>query len=424
MNPLITIWRTKELRNGFLLILLAVTVFRLAAHIPVPGIDASGLQALLAQNQFLGMLNVFAGGTLEGFSIVAMGVAPYITASIIIQLLGMIFPSVEEMQKEEQGRQKLNRYTRFLTVPLAIFQAYGLMRILQSQGGLVSVPTLATDPVALVATLLAMAAGTVFLMWLGELISEQKLGNGMSIMIFAGIISGLPSLVGNTIQTYTPADLLDIIMVLVLGLVMVVAVVAISEAQRNIPVQYARGQAGGANIPSTLPLRVNMGGMIPIIFAMSMLVLPPLVAQYLVTARSIWLQQAATEVLVLFGNRLVYGAVFFLLVFGFTFFYASVVFKPEQVAENLQKQGGFVVGVRPGEATALYLQKVVNRILLLGAVFLATIAVLPIGVQELTGNANLVVGGSSVIIVVSVILDIVKQVQAQLSMRAYESHLG
>jgi preprotein translocase subunit SecY len=275
-----------------------------------------------------------------------------------------------------------------------------------------------------VATLLAMAAGTVFLMWLGELISEQKLGNGMSIMIFAGIIAGLPGIVGTTIQTYTPADLMNIVLMLALGVVMIVAVVAISEAQRNIPVQYARGGMGGANVPSTLPLRVNMGGMIPIIFAMSMLVLPPLLAQYFVTARSAWLQQAATQILVWFGNMWIYGALFFGLVFAFTFFYASVVFKPEQVAENLQKQGGFVVGVRPGEATARYLQKVVNRILLLGAFFLATIAVLPIFVQQITGNANLVIGGSSVIIVVSVILDIVKQVQAQLSMRAYESHLN
>jgi preprotein translocase subunit SecY len=257
-------------------------------------------------------------------------------------------------------------------------------------------------------------------MWLGELISEKKMGNGISIMIFAGIIASMPGFLAQLLATYTSADLMNVLILLAVTVVTIIGVVVVSEAQRNIPVQYARGGGQGSKVASSLPLRVNMGGMIPILFALSLIVLPPLVAQFFVNARTEFIREAATRTIALFGDNVFYGVVYFILVFSFTFFYASVVFKPEQVAENLQKQGGFIPGVRPGEQTAKYLQWVVNRILLLGAVFLATIAIMPVVMQEFTGTQNLVVGGSSVIIVVSVIVDIVKQVEAQLTMRSYE----
>ncbi len=415
MNYFLRALKIPELRNGLLFILFVLTIFRLTAHIPVPGIDADTLSSLLTGNQFLGLLNVFSGGTLKNFSIVALGVAPYITASIIFQLLGMMIPAVEEMQKEEQGRQKLNRWTRFATVPLSFLQGYALISVINQSTGL------AIQGVELIIALVCMSAGTVFLMWLAELISEKKLGNGMSIMIFAGIIASFPGFVGQTLATYTQAELVNMIIFVALSLVTVVAVVFISEGQRNLPVQYARGgTGGGTKVTSSLPLRVNMGGMIPILFALSLITLPPLAGQYFLNARSEVIRNIASTVIDLFSAGWFYGLAYFLLVVMFTFFYASVVFRPEQVAENLQKQGGFIPGVRPGEQTAHYLQWVVNRILLAGAVFLATIAVLPVIMQEATGNQNLLVGGSSVIIIVSVIIDMVKQTEAQLSMRSYD----
>lgn len=415
MEMLKRLFSIPEVRRGLLFIVFVISIFRLAAHIPVPGIDPASLESLLTGNQFLGLLNVFSGGTLENFSVVALGVAPYITASIIFQLLGMIFPSVEEMQKESQGREKLSRYTRLATVPLSFLQGYGLITLVNQQTGL------AISGFTLLVTLTTMTAGTIFLMWLGELISEKKLGNGMSILIFAGIISALPGFIGQLAATYTKSDLVTMIVFAALMLLTIFGVVYVSEAQRNLPVQYARGGMGGSSkVSSTLPLRVNMGGMIPIIFALSLIVLPPLVGQFFVDARTQIVADIATGVIELFNNGLFYGLAYFVLVVAFTFFYASIIFRPDQVAENLQKQGGFIPGVRPGVPTAGYLQWVVNRILLVGAVFLATIAVLPVVMQEVTGNTSLVVGGSSIIIVVSVVIDMVKQIDAQLTMRSYD----
>lgn len=415
MNLFLRIFRTPELRNGLLFILMVVTIFRFTAHIPVPGIDASSLSSLLVGNQFLGLLNVFSGGTLENFSVVALGVAPYITASIIFQLLGMIFPSIEEMQKEEQGRQKINRLTRFATVPLCLLQGYALITLINKSTGLV------ISGFDLVIALVSMTAGTIFLMWMAELISEKKMGNGMSIMIFAGIIASFPGFIAQTLATYTRAQMMDIIVFVALMAVTVIAVVFVSEGQRNLPVQYARGGAnGGTKVISSLPLRVNMGGMIPILFSLSLITLPPLIGQFFVDARTQVVRDVATWVVTAFTASWFYAIVYFCLVVMFTFFYASIVFQPEKVAENLQKQGGFIPGVRPGTPTANYLQWVVNRILLAGAVFLGTIAVLPVVMKEVTGNPNLLVGGSSVIIVVSVIIDMVKQTEAQLTMRSYD----
>jgi len=269
-----------------------------------------------------------------------------------------------------------------------------------------------------------MTAGTIFLMWLGELISERNVGNGISILILAGIIASLPQFLQQTIVTYDSSELINLVLIAVLTIVTVVAVVIVNEGQRNIPIQYARGVRGGSGggaAMSHLPMRVNMGGMIPIIFAISIMVFPPLVAQFFLEARTGVVRSAAEFTLELFGNSAFYGILYFLLVFGFTFFYASVVFKPDNIAENLQKQGAFIPGIRPGKQTENYLNFVKNRLLLTGATFLGVIAVLPLIVQEVTGSQNLVVGGASVLILVAVIIDMLKQIESQVAMRSYDN---
>ncbi len=419
METLKRIFRIKEIRNSLLFLVFVIVVFRVAAHIPVPGIDPSALTSLLDGNQFLGLLNMFSGGTLSNFSIVALGVSPYITSSIIFQLLGMIFPTIEEMRKEEQGRQKLNRYTRLATVPLAFLQGFGLLRLLETQSQI----KISLDLWPFVLALVCVTAGTIFLMWMGELATERKMGNGISLLIFAGIMAGLPSVMAQTFATYTSGDLITLILFGVLTVVTIVGVVVVSEGQRNIVVQYARGGSSqmSGKVQSTLPLRLNIGGMIPILFALSIVALPPLLAQFFTQARTEVLRNVAQWIIVIFQNNTFYAIAYFAMVVAFTFFYASIVFRPEQIAENLQKQGGFIPGVRPGEQTVKYLQWMMNRLLLSGSVFLATIAVLPNVVQGITGNQNLVIGGAAVIIVVSVVIDIIKQVQSQLSMRSYDA---
>lgn len=415
------IWKIKELRNSLLFLILCVSIFRVAAHITVPGIDSEGLSAFLNSNQFLGLLNMFSGGTLENFSVVALGIAPYITASIMFQLLGMIFPQMEEMQKEASGREKISRWTRWATAPLAIVQAFGIMTLLGQQGGQLGTG-FSIGGFTLVAALATMTAGTLFLMWLGELMTEKNIGNGVSILILAGIVAGFPGFIQRVAATYTQADLFNLILFLVVTVVTILAVVVVNEGQRNIPVQYARGLQGGASrkIQSHLPMRVNLGGMIPIIFAVSIIVFPALIAQFFVSAKTEIVRVIAEFVIEAFANGWFYGVVYFLLVFGFTYFYATVVFRPDQVAENLQKQGGFIPGVRPGAPTENYLGWLRNRILFGGASFLAIIAVLPVIVQGITGSPNLIVGGASILIVVAVVIDMVKQIESQITMRNYE----
>lgn len=415
------IWKIKELRNSLLFLLLAVSIFRVAAHITVPGIDATGLDTFLNSNQFFGLLNMFSGGTLENFSIVALGIAPYITSSIIFQLMGMIFPQVEEMQKDAQGREKLNRWTRYTAAPLAFVQGFGVLSIIQQQGGTLG-SAFSIEGFALIVALVSLTAGTIFLMWLGELMNERNIGNGISLLILAGIISGFPGFIQRVASTYTQSDLFNVVLFLVLTIVTIIAVIVINEGQRNISVQYARGMKGvqTRKVASHLPLRVNLGGMIPIIFAVSIMVFPPLIAQFFSQAKTQIIRDISSYVIELFSNNLFYGIIYFLLVFSFTYFYATVIFRPEQVAENLQKQGGFIPGVRPGVQTEQYIRWVRNRILLGGAVFLSAIAILPVIVKGITQSPNLIVGGSSVIIVVAVIIDMIKQVESQISMRNYD----
>ncbi len=416
---------TRDIRNDILFVLFIFVVFRALAHVPVPGVDVSGLQTFFNSNQILGLLNILTGGGLENFSVVMLGVGPYITSSIIFQLLGMIVPQLEEMQKEsEQGRQRINQWTRLATVPLAFIQAYGTIVFLQRAGSAGGASLLGSmDPFSIAMAMLVVSAGTIFLMWLGELISERRVGNGISLLIFAGIVAGLPTALLRVFSTYDQSQLINVILFTIIALVTVAGVVFITEGQRNIPVTYAkfaRGGAPGGGVHSHLPLRVNQAGVIPIIFAISIVLFPPLLAQFFTESTLPFLRQAANVVIELFNpNGIVYAVVYFLLVFAFTYFYTAVIFKPDQIAENLQRQGGFIPGTRPGAETSHYLATVSNRILLAGALFLGVIAILPIILQNFTG-ANLVIGGTSLLIVVSVVIETVKQINSQLIMRDYE----
>ena len=416
------IWTTPDLRNSILLVLLALVVFRVGAHLPIPGVDPSALRNFFAQNQFLGLLNIFSGGGLENFSVVMLGVGPYITASIIVQLLTMIVPRLEEISKDgEAGHRRINQYTRYLTVPLAILQAYGFIVILRGQAGGQLVGQLETWQ--LTVSLLTVTAGTIFLMWLGEIISERKIGNGISLLIFAGIVASIPQQVQQLAATFDPTQLFSVIAFMVVVIVTVVGVVVVTEAQRNIPVNYARmmrGPHATGGATSNLPLRLLQAGLIPIIFAISVILFPPMVAQFFVRSQADWLVRAAEFTITLFQSQLFYAIAYFVLVFGFTYFYTAVIFKPDQIAENLQKQGGFVPGIRPGTPTIEYLGQTMNRIVFPGALFLSAIAVLPLALQSFTGSQLLVVGGTSVLIVVQVVIETMRQINAQLVMRDYE----
>lgn len=413
-------WNIKEVRNGLLFALAMMLVFRLVANIPIPGVDLVALRAFIEGNRALGLLNLFAGGTIRNFSIVAMGVAPYITASIIVQLLGMIFPKVEEIQKDgEAGRRRLNQWTRVLTVPLAIIQSFGLLAIMRQS----AVPILTNNSVFHIAMIIAtVTAGTMFLMWLGELIQEKKVGNGMSLLIAAGILADLPASASQFLATFDASqNWLAVVLYVLAAVAMVVGIIFITEGQRNVPVQYARQVRGGTGA-STLPLRINMTGVIPIIFAMSILLFPTLVAQFLIGSRTVWLADGARWVIATMQNQTLYAALYLALTVAFTYFYTSIVFQPEKIAENLQKQGAFVPGIRPGRATAEYLNEVISRITLGGALFLGVIAVTPFIAQYFTKTQVLALGGTSLLIVISVVIESVKQVESQVTMRQYDSY--
>ncbi|HPY08470.1 MAG: preprotein translocase subunit SecY [Patescibacteria group bacterium] len=419
-DKIIQIWKAKDVRKKVLFVIGMLVIFRFLAHIPIPGVNQAALKSLFASNQILGLMNLFSGGGMENFSIVMMGVAPYITASIIFQLLGMIIPKIEEMQKEESGRQKINSWTRLLTVPLGILQSYGMITLLRrSAAGVLGT----VSEFDMFIMLITITAGTILLVWIGELISEQKVGNGISLLIFAGIVSSLPQVVQQIIVTFDQTQLFTLIGFIVIALITIVGVVIINEGQRNIPVQYARQVRGNRTFGGTnthLPLRVNMAGVIPIIFAVSVVLFPSMIAQFLVHAKTAWIASSAEFVIRLFENQLFYGVVYFLMVFAFTYFYTEVVFHPDQIAENLQKQGGFIPGIRPGKNTSEYLAATTHKIILVGALFLGTIAVLPLIMKYITGVQAFAIGGTSLLIVVSVVIETVKQIQAQLTMREYD----
>lgn len=418
------IFRVPELRKKILIVLALLIVFRLSATVPVPGIPSESLRSLFGGNQLFGLLDIFSGGGLSNLSIMMLGVGPYITASIVIQLLTMIVPRLEEMAKEEgeAGRRKLNQWTRLLTVPLAALQAFGFINLLQRGGQGAAVPISFTSWELLV-TIVTVTAGTLFLMWIGELISEQGVGNGISLIIFVGIISRLPHVLAQTVQTWTPDQLLSYAAFLAVAIVVIAGVVIVTEGQRSIPVSYAkrvRGNRMFGGVSTHLPLRVNQAGVIPIIFALSIMLFPGIIANFLVGVRNEWVASAARWVIGLFQDQLFYAIMYFVLVVAFTYFYTSVTFDPDNIAETVQKQGGFIPGIRPGKQTSQFLKFVLNRITLAGALFLGLIAVLPLVVQAATGFTTLTIGGTALLIVVSVVLETMKQIESQLTMREYE----
>ncbi len=420
LDKIVRIFKIKELRNKILFILALLVVFRLAANIPLPGVDAAKLKEFFDSNQLFGMLNAFSGSGLSNVSIVLLGVGPYITSSIIMQLLTMIFPRLEKLQKEEgeAGRQKFNMWTRWITVPLAGLQTFAMINLLKSQGVMKVLSVYDMVTIMFVAI-----AGTIFLMWLGELITEKGIGNGVSLIIFAGIVAGLPGAFSQMVSTFDATDFTGYVLFLGVGLITIAGVVMVNEGQRNIPISYAKRIRGNKTYGGTsthLPLKVNQAGVIPIIFAISIMLFPGLVANFFVNSDKETVANVARFVSELFQNQWFYGATYFLMVVLFTYFYTAVVFDPNKISENLQRQGGYVPGVRPGNATADFLSRIINRITLSGSIFLGLIAILPLIVQGVTGLTALSIGGTSILIVVSVVIEMVKQIEGQLVMRDYE----
>lgn len=416
------IFRAPDVRKKVLFTAAILVVFRIFAHIPVSGVDTAALKALFSQNQFLGLLDIFSGGTLANFSIMALGLNPYINASIIMQLAALVFPKIEEMQKEgEAGRQKVNQYTRILTVPLAGVQAVGMFALLKGQG-IVSLQ----NPIQIVSFILTMIAGTIFLVWLGELITEKGVGNGISFLIFAGIVSRIPVSFTQTVSTTSSQNLFNVIAFAVMAVLVIGLIVIVNEATRQIPVFYARRVRGNkmyGGESTHLPLRLNQAGVIPIIFAVSLVLVPNLLANFLTASSNPTLRNIATNVSLWFNpNGFIYNALFFTLVVLFTYFYTSVVFNPKKIADEIQKYGGFIPGIRPGGPTAKYLNYILSRITSVGALFLGFIAILPAIIRSATNVQTLVLGGTGILIVVSVVLETIKSVEAQLVMRNYEGY--
>ncbi len=410
---------SKEIKKKLGITAAILVIFRLAAHIPAAGIDTTSLSRLFSGSALLSLLDIFSGGTLANFSIMALGLNPYINASIIFQLLTFVVPSLEELSKEgEFGQEKINHYTRFLTVPLAFMQAFAMYTLLRTQGIVDVLSTL-----AIVSLVVTMTAGTMLAVWLGELISEYGVGNGVSFLIFAGIVSRLPVSVSQTSFLLQPENLPQIVGFTVLSIMIIGLVVFMNEAVRKIPVNYAR-RGSRLTQASYLPLRLNQAGVIPIIFAVSLVLLPSFISQFLAALGNAQVAQIAAFVASAFNPQsIVYNIFYFGLVVGFTYFYTAVVFNPEKISENLQKSAGFIQGIRPGSQTTKYLNGILNRITLVGAIFLGFIAILPSIFQNIFGIANLVIGGTGILIVVSVILEFVRELEAQLAMRRYESFL-
>ncbi len=409
----------KFLRNRILFTLSVLVLFRLMAVIPIPGIDTLKLQQFLSGNDFFGLLNIFSGGGLSNLSIIMLGVSPYITSSIIMQLMTVMFPKLKAMYQEEgdTGRRKFAQYSRLITVPLAFAQGYAFIALLKSQGilGQLTGFELAVD-------LIVITAGSLLLMWLGELISEFGVGNGVSLIIFAGIVSVLPGSLGQLMIAFDPSQLPAYVGFIAAAVAVIWGVVVITEAERPIPVTYAkqvRGNKMYGGVSTYLPLRVNQAGVIPIIFALSILLFPQMIVRFLANSANVIVQKISSAILAFLANQTFYGIAYFLLVFIFTYFYTAITFDPDSISKNLQRSGAFIPGVRPGVSTSQHIAKILFRLTMIGALFLSIIAVLPLIVKAATGISAVAVGGTSLLIVVSVVIDLIKKVDAQISAREY-----
>lgn len=424
LDPIINAWHTPELRRRIIFTAMIFFIFRLFAHIPVPGIDLPALKQLFSRNQFLGLLDIFSGGTLANFSVMALGLNPYINATIILQLLQMVFPRLEALAKEgEYGRMKINQYARMMTVPLAALQAFGTYALLKNQN-IIGV----LNPLSLISLILTLAAGTILLMWLGELITEYGIGNGISMIIFGGIVGRMPVIIGQTVTIVSGDQLVNLVAFAAVGFAVIAGIVLVNEATRQIPIVYARRVRGNkmyGGQSTFLPLRVNQAGVIPIIFAVSLVLIPSLLGQYLNQVPNPALSRFAQGLSSIFSpTSITYNAVYFILVIGFTYFYTAVIFNPAKISGEIQKHGGFIPGIRPGTPTANYLNYILTRITLAGAVFLGLIAVLPSLVQNVSNVATLTIGGTGVLIVVSVVLETTKQFETMLVTKNYDKFLS
>lgn len=423
LSPLIQVWKTPELRRKLLITLGILAIFRFIAHVPAPGIDRQKMLQLFSGSQLLGLLDIFSGGTLANFSIMALGLNPYINASIMLQMLTIIVPSLEALSKEgEYGRNRINQITRTVTVPLAALQAFGILALLRNQEILI-----ATSPLAVIGMVITMVAGTMLLMWLGELLTEYGIGNGISMIIFAGIIGRLPISLAQTASIADAANFQNILLFFIMSIAVIAGVVVVNEAVRKVAVQYAKRVRGSRLVggqTTHLPLRVNQAGVIPIIFAVSLVLLPGMAGRFLstlpnpaVSSFALWLSSAMTP------NSLAYNLTYFTLVIAFTYFYTAVIFDPAKIADEIKKYGGFIPGIRPGKPTADYLSFILTRITVAGALFLGLVAILPSIAQSVSGVATLTIGGTGILIVVSVVLETAKQLEATLVMRNYDKFL-
>lgn len=418
-NKVGILFRDQSLRKRILFVLFIFAAFRLLSTIPIPGVDPAALSSFVNNNQFFGLLNIFSGGALSQLSIVMLGVGPYITASIIMQLLTVMVPQLKEMyhHEGEVGRKKFSQISRYLTIPIAAIQGIGLLLLLTQQGILTNLGIAGT-----LINVLIVIAGSLLVTWLGELITEFGISNGVSLIIFGGIVASIPTQIGQFALSYDSTQLPLYLGLLFLTFVIIAGIIAVTEAERPIPVVYAKQSRGGQTYGGTstyIPLRINQAGVMPIIFALSILLFPQMIANFMVNASSVGLQNIGQFITQLLANGWFYSIFYFVLVFVFTFFYTAITFEPESMAENLQKSGAFIPGVRPGKATTDFISTIANRITLVGALFLGIIAVVPVVIQSATGMQSFAIGGTSLLIVVSVVIDMVKKMDAQISMRQY-----
>lgn len=419
INKVKQFFKDKTLRKKVIFVVLMFLVFKLLSNIPIPGINTDRLGAFLQNNQFFGVLNIFAGGGLSQLSLIMLGVGPYITASIIMQLLTVMFPRMKQLYQEEgeAGRKKFASYSRWLTIPLAVLQGFSLLTLLERQGAIDYLTLFQKSLNVLIAV-----AGTMFILWIADRISEYGIGNGTSLIIFAGIVAAIPQHVNQFFFTYNPAQLPVYLVFGALGILIIALVVFVTEAERPIPVTYARqaqsGQMATGNVNSYVPIRINQAGVMPIIFALSVLLIPQLIGNFLAAKAGV--VGSVGKALAGFNQQSwLYAVIYFVFVFFFTYFYTAVTFDPKQMASNLQKGGAFIPGVRPGEATEKHIGNIVGRITLIGALFLSLIAILPLLIQKFSGISTIAIGGTALLIVVSVVVDILKKADAQLSMKSY-----
>lgn len=409
----------RYLRNSILFTLVMLVAFRFLASIPVPGVNPGVLAQFLENNQFFSFLNLFSGGGLSQLSIVVLGVGPYITASIIMQLMTTVSPKLKTMFHEEgsAGRKKFSNYSRLLTVPIALVQGVGILTLLANQGAL---PELGLF--GMITNVLVVTAGALLVTWIGELITEFGVGNGVSLLIFAGIVASVPSVLSQLVQSYIPSELFNYVIYGLVVLLVIVAVVLVNEAERRVTITYAkqvRGMSTYGGSDTYVPMKVNQAGVMPIIFSLSILLFPQMIAGWLAESSVAWLASTANTITFVLQHDVWYPVLYFILVFGFTYFYTAITFDPEAMSENLHKSGAFVPGIRPGASTEEYFAKVASRLTFFGALFLGLIAILPIILLSTTGNTAVAVGGTGILIVVSVVLDLIKKLDAQIAMRQY-----